>query len=65
MSGQLEKPQYSNDAEELENIRVFDVRHVLLEEQVDVETDGCHIINHIHRGFQKMTFVWTRHEPES
>ena len=48
MSGQLEKPQYSNDAEELENIRVFDVRHVLLEEQVDVETDGRHIINHIH-----------------
>ena len=30
MSGQLEQSQYSNDAEELEDVRVLDVRHVLL-----------------------------------
>ena len=64
MSGQLEQSQYSNDAEELEDVRVLDVRHVLLQEEVGVEADGGDVVDHVHRGLQKMTFVWAGHKPK-
>ena len=63
MSGQLEQSQYSNDAEELEDVRVLDVRHVLLQEEVGVEADGGHVVDHVHRGLQKVTLVRTGDEP--
>ena len=49
MASQFEQSQYSDDAEELENICIFYVRNVLLQEEVRVETDCCNVINHIHR----------------
>ena len=57
MSGQLEQSQYSNDAEELEYVRVLDVRHVLLEEEVGVEADGGDVVDHVHGGLEEMVFV--------
>ena len=57
MSGQLEQSQYSNDAEELEDVRVLDVRHVLLEEEVGVEADGGDVVDHVHGGLEEMVFV--------
>ena len=65
MAGQLEQSQDSDDAEELENIRIFYVRDVLLEKEIRIEADGSDVINHIHGGLQKITFVGTRHEPEN
>ena len=64
MSGQLEQSQYSYDAEELENICILDVGHILLEEEVGVEADGGDVVDHVHRGLQKMTFVWAGHKPK-
>ena len=57
MSGQLEQSQYSDDAEELEYVRVLDVRDVLLEEQVGVEADGGDVVDHVHGGLEEMVFV--------
>ena len=48
MSGQLEQSQDSNDAEELEDVGILDVRDVLLEKEIRIEADGSDIINHIH-----------------
>ena len=48
MTSQFEQSQDSDDAEELENIRVLYMRDILLEEQIRVEADGGHIINHVH-----------------
>ena len=48
MTGQLEQSQNSDDAEKLENIRILDVRDVLLQKEIRVETDGGDVINHIH-----------------
>ena len=48
MTGQLEESQNSDDAEELKHIRILDVRDILLEKEVRIETDGGDVINHIH-----------------
>ena len=39
--------------------------HILLEEEVGVEADGGDVVDHVHRGLQKMTFVWAGHEPKT
>ena len=57
MSGQLEQSQYSYDTEELENICILDVGHILLEEEVGVEADGGDVVDHVHGGLEEMVFV--------
>ena len=63
MAGELEQPEDPDDREELEDVGVLDVRHVLLEEEVGVEADGGHVVDHVHRGLQKVTLVRTGDEP--
>ena len=63
MAGELEQPEDPDDREELEDVGVLDVRHVLLEEEVSVEADGGHVVDHVHRGLQKVTLVRTGNEP--
>ena len=48
MTGQLEQSENPDDAEKLENVRILDVRDVLLEKEIRIETDGGDVINHIH-----------------
>ena len=64
MAGQLEQSQDSDDAEELENIRIFDVRYVLLEKEIRIEADGSDVINHIHWRLQEITLIRTGEKPE-
>ena len=64
MAGQLEQSQDSDDAEELENIRIFDVRYVLLEKEIRIEADGSDVINHIHWRLQEITLIRTGEEPD-
>ena len=64
MSGQLEQSQDSDDAEELENIRIFYVRDVLLEKEIRIEADGSDVINHIHWRLQEITLIRTGEKPE-
>ena len=59
MAGELEQPEDPDDREELEDVGVLDVRHVLLEEEVGVEADGGHEVNDVDGGLEKITFVWT------
>ena len=65
MTSELEKSKYSDDAEELKHISVLDVRHILLKEEVGVETDCGNIVNNIHRRLEKITFVGRGNEPET
>ena len=60
---QLEQPEDPDDGEELEDVGVLDVGHVLLEEEVRVEADGGDVVNHVHRRLQKVALVGTRDEP--
>ena len=64
MAGQLEQSQDSDDAEELENIRIFYVRDVLLEKEIRIEADGSDVINHIHWRLQEITLIRTGEKPE-
>ena len=64
MSGQLEQSQDSDDAEELEDVGILDVRDVLLEKEVRIEADGSDIINHIHWRLQEITLIRTGEKPE-
>ena len=64
MAGELEQPEDPDDREELEDVGVLDVRHVLLEEEVGVEADGGDIVNHVHRGLEEITFVGAGNESE-
>ena len=63
MAGELEQPEDPDDREELEDVGVLDVRDMLLEEEVGVEADGGHVVDHVHRGLQKVTLVRTGNEP--
>ena len=56
---QLEQPEDPDDGEELEDVGVLDVGDVLLEEEVGVEADGGDVVNHIHRGLEKVALVGT------
>ena len=62
--GQLEQPQDPNDAEELEDVRILDVGHEVLEDEVGVEADGGHEVNNIDGGLEEITFVRTTEKPE-
>ena len=59
MACQLEQPQDPDDGEELEDVGVLDVGHVLLQKEVGVEADGGDVVNHVHRRLQKVTLVGT------
>ena len=59
MACQLEQPEDPDDREELEDVGVLDVGDVLLEEEVCVEADGGDVVNHIHRGLQKVALIGT------
>ena len=59
MTGQLEQPQYPDDAEEFKDISILDMGNELLEEEVCVETDGGHKVNNINGRLEKITAVWT------
>ena len=48
VTGQLEQSQNSDDAEKLENIRILDVRDILLQKKIRIETDCRDVINNIH-----------------
>ena len=65
MAGELEEPEDPDDREELEDVCIFYVGHMLLEEEVGVEADGGDVVDHVHRGLQEVTFVGTRNEPAS
>ena len=64
MAGQLEQSQDSDDAEELEDVGILDVRDVLLEKEIRIEADGSDVINHIHWRLQEITLIRTREKPE-
>ena len=64
MTGELEEPEYPDDAEELEDISILDMGDMLLEEEVGVETDGGNIVNNIHGGFEEIAFVGAGNESE-
>ena len=48
MSGQLEQPQNSDYAKELEYVGVLDVGEEALQHEVGVEAEGSHVVNNIH-----------------
>ena len=59
MASELEQPEYSDNAEKLKHVGILDVGDVLLEEEVCVEADGGDVVNHIHRGLQKVALIGT------
>ena len=64
VTGQFEQPEDPDDAEELEHVRVLDVGHEMLEDEVGVEADGGHKVNNIDGGLEEITFVWTTEKPD-
>ena len=48
VASEFEKSENSDDAEELEDISILDVRHVVLEKKVCIETNSGDIVNNIH-----------------
>mgnify|MGYP001172503836 CR=1 FL=1 len=64
VAGQLEQPQYPDDAEELEDVGILDVGHQLLQDQVGVEAQRRHVVDHIDRGFEEIPLVRTGYEPK-
>ena len=65
MASEFEQTEDSDDAEELEYVCILNVRDMLLEEKVGVETDGCNIVNHVDRRLEEIAFVGTGNESET
>ena len=65
MTSELEQAEDPDDAEELEDVSILEMGHMLLEEEVGVEADGGNIVNHINRGLEEITFVGTGNESET
>ena len=64
MSSELEETKNPDDTEELEDIRILDMGHMLLEEEVGIKANSGDIIDDIDRGFEEVAFVGTGNKPE-
>ena len=49
VAGDFKQPYDSDDAEELKDISILNMRGNLLEEEIGVKADCCHKVNNIHR----------------
>ena len=60
MAGEFEEPQNADDGEELQDIGlVYAVCHTTLQQDVGVEAEGGHEVNHVHRRLDELHQVWT------
>ena len=64
MSSEFEEAENPDDAEEFKDIGILDMRHMLLEEEVGVETNGGDIVDDIDRGLEEVAFVRAGDKPE-
>lgn len=60
MAGQFEQPQNADDGKKLEDVGlIYAVCHAALQQDVGVETQSRHEVNHVHRRLDELHQVWT------
>ena len=64
MPRQLEQPHYADYAEELEDVRVLEVRGELLQQQVDVEAHRGDHVDQVHRALDEVAAVRARQDAD-
>jgi len=60
---ELEQPHYAYDAQELEDVGVLQVGREPLQRQIDVEAQGRHHVDQVHRALDEVAAIRTRGDP--
>ena len=60
MTGEFEQPQNADDGEKLEDISlIYAVCHAALQQDVGVETESRHEVDHVYWRLDELHEVWT------
>ena len=59
VSGEFEQSEDTNDGEKLQDVRILQVRSLVGQQQVDVETQCCDEINDVDWTLDELKNVWT------